>query len=102
MQRAIARIGEIAGTERRRSRRRRHGELLDGLRQDVAYAFRQLLRSPGFTAIAVLTLMLGIGATTAIFSVIDNVLLSPFPYQGASRMVFPRIHNAQDQRPVRQ
>lgn len=68
-----------------------HG--LASLGQDVRFALRQLRRSPGFTAVAMLTLALGIGASTAIFSVIDNVLLAPFPYPGAERMVFPRIHS---------
>ena len=47
---------------------------------DLKFAFRQLLKEPGFTAIAVLTLALGIGATTALFSVIYGVLISPYPY----------------------
>ena len=75
---------------------------IDALWQDLRYALRTLLKNRGFTAVSIATLGLGIGATTAIFSVIDNVLLAPFPYQGAERMVFPRIHNAQDQRPLRQ
>src|SRR5213593_1768884 len=47
---------------------------------DLKFAFRQLLKNPGFTAVAVLTLALGIGATTAMFSVIYGVLISPYPY----------------------
>ena len=61
--------------------------LLDDLRGDVPYAFRGLMRSPGFTAAAVITLGLGIGAATAVFSVVNTVLLEPLPYKDADRLV---------------
>jgi len=67
---------------------------LANLQQDVRYARRQLLRNPGFALVAIVTLALGIGASTAIFSVIDNVLLEPFPYRDAGHIIFPRVHGS--------
>ena len=55
--------------------------------QDVRYALRILAKTPGFTLTALLSIALGIGATTAVFSVIHAVLVSPYPYSGADRMV---------------
>ena len=60
---------------------------LDDLRGDVPYALRGLMRSPGFTAAAVITLGLGIGAATAVLSVVNTVLLEPLPYKDADRLV---------------
>ncbi len=58
-----------------------------GWRQDIGFAGRQLLRAPGFTLVAVLTLALGVGANTAIFSVVHRLLLEPLPYAGGDRIV---------------
>jgi MacB-like periplasmic core domain/FtsX-like permease family len=61
--------------------------LLESLVQDVRFAFRMLRKSPGFAAVAVVTLALGIAANTALFSVINGVLLNPLPFPNAGRIV---------------
>jgi MacB-like periplasmic core domain len=61
---------------------------------DFRYALRTLAKKPGFAVVAIVTLGLGIGASTAIFSVIENVLVAPFPYPDASRFMTVEIHDA--------
>ncbi len=62
---------------------------LETLFHDVRFAFRALHKNPGFTAVAVLTLALGIGASTAVFSLVNAVLLKPLPYPHSERIAFP-------------
>jgi hypothetical protein len=61
---------------------------------DLRYAIRQLIRNPGFTLTAVVSLALGIGATTAVFSVIYAALLNPYPYPAADRIVRMTLTNS--------
>jgi putative ABC transport system permease protein len=70
-----------------RNRQMQRTEHLNELRQDVAFAWRQLTRNPGFSAIAILTLALGIGGTTAIFSAVYAVVLQPLPIADPSRLM---------------
>ena len=69
------------------------------LGQDIRFALRNLRKSPSFAIIAAVTLALGIGASTAIFSVIENVLMEPFPYTDASRLVSLQIHDTERNQP---
>jgi putative ABC transport system permease protein len=91
---ALERMGDVAVVKetcvnlgRKRDRRMRLGQWFEELRHDVRFAFRQLRAAPVFTAIAVTTLALGIGANSAIFALVDATLLRPLPYGNPDRLV---------------
>lgn len=89
---------ETAEEARMRARDWRRADFLDGLRQDLRFAFRQLRAAPAFALVALLTLALGTGATTAIFTVVRATLLRPLPYDEAGRVVVIGEANESSQR----
>jgi hypothetical protein len=75
-------------TQTRETYRQQRGiPMLETLNRDIRFGFRQLLRSPGFAITAILTLALGVGANTAIFTLIDSIVLRPLPYPDQDRLV---------------
>jgi predicted permease len=77
-------LGQVRATHARRA------NFFDGLRADARYAMRSLARTPGWTAVALLTIALGVGATTTVFSVADALLLRTFPFENTTRVYLAR------------
>ena len=104
---ALRQFGDVESVRRqtleeedRRRRSVKRAELRDELRQDFVHGLRILRRAPGFAALAAVTLALGIGASTAIFSVVSGVLLQPLPFDRPDELV--RIWTRNPARDVRQ
>ncbi len=91
---AAERFGDVQGIggalrthDRRRERGRQRQEYMSDLTNDIRYGLRAFVRAPAFTTVALLTIALGIGATTAIYSVVNAVILRPLPYPESDRLV---------------
>src|SRR5215510_682288 len=78
---------QLHASANQRERRMRLSDFIDSVKQDVHYAARGLLRRPAFTAVSVLTLAIGVGATTAIFSAVNVLLLRPLPFARPSELM---------------
>ncbi|WP_263356950.1 ABC transporter permease [Acidicapsa ligni] len=91
-------LAECGGTEHVKwaVRNGRAGTLIESLREDIRFGIRQLRRNPAFAWTAILTLALGIGATTAIFSAVYALLLQPLTYPGSDRLMFIYQHTKYD------
>lgn len=79
--------GEVEETMRRSEKAMKKSDMIDNARRDLSFAWRQLLRSPGFAGIAIFTIALAIGATTSVFSVVDGIMLRPLPFDEPDELV---------------
>lgn len=78
---------DVEGMMRKRQSAVRKSNLVEDVRRDIGFSVRQIFRTPGFSLVAVLTIALGIGATTSIFSVVDGIMLRPLPFQDSEELV---------------
>src|SRR5262245_23421066 len=97
--RALQELGAIE-SRKEECRDARGIALVDSLRQDAVYALRALRKSPGFTAVAIVSLAIGIGANTTIFTFVDAVLLQPLPFPGSDRVVSLHEHQVDSGKPL--